>query len=352
MKQISSPPKVSVVMPVYNSEKHLSEAIESILRQTFRDFEFIIVCDPSADKTLEVAKSYELISSCIIIVNNEKRIGLVESLNRGLMLARGELIAILDADDVSLPKRLAKQVAFMESNPDIGILGTGMEVIDDKGKRRAIVHPPTNVNVVRWKMLLGCCIAHSSAMMKADTVRQVGSYRLERCADGDLWARAIAVTKLANMREVLIKYRLWEGNTHTIYSKECEQADISVMQTTIKNVLGIDISVETAMIMRRLVTGQRLHTLEHIEQASNLLRHLHQAYMRKFTLTNAEAKQTNQDVSTKLCLLAFWAGRLSFTRGLALLMQGLKMSRRPLYVLPAESAKKRFMRLVRGNMDW
>ena len=114
-------PKVTVLMPVYNCEKYLRESIESILNQTFKDFEFLIINDGSSDKSAEIVESYN--DNRINFVQNEKNIGLAASLNRGLDIAKGEYIARMDADDISLPERLEKQVRFMETNPQIGICG-------------------------------------------------------------------------------------------------------------------------------------------------------------------------------------------------------------------------------------
>ncbi|HKQ33129.1 MAG TPA: glycosyltransferase family A protein, partial [Thermodesulfobacteriota bacterium] len=115
-------PKVTVLMTVYNGEKFLNEAIDGILNQTFRDFEFLIINDGSTDGSREIIKSYK--DPRINLVDNESNIGLTASLNRGLSLAGGEYIARQDADDISLPERLEKQISILERNPDIALLGS------------------------------------------------------------------------------------------------------------------------------------------------------------------------------------------------------------------------------------
>jgi len=115
-------PKVTVLMPVYNGEKYLNEAIDSILGQTFKDFKFLIINDGSTDGTADILKSYK--DSRIKVTNNEKNIGLTKSLNKGLKMAKSEYIARMDADDISLPTRLQKQVEFMDSHPKVGVCGT------------------------------------------------------------------------------------------------------------------------------------------------------------------------------------------------------------------------------------
>ncbi len=129
------PNRVSVVMAVHNGEKYLRQAVESILAQTFMDFEFIIVNDGSNDSTDSILGEFASRDKRIIIVQNGKNIGLTRSLNRGLELAHGQLIARMDVDDISFPQRLEAQVDFMESHPEIGILGTAACVIDADGKK-------------------------------------------------------------------------------------------------------------------------------------------------------------------------------------------------------------------------
>jgi len=115
-------PAVSVVMPVYNGEKYLRESIDSILNQTYTDYEFIIVNDGSNDKTEEIILSYN--DNRIRYIKNEKNLQIVKSLNRGIELAKGRYIARMDADDISLPRRFEKQITFMENNLEIGVCGT------------------------------------------------------------------------------------------------------------------------------------------------------------------------------------------------------------------------------------
>ncbi|HAS7841575.1 TPA: glycosyltransferase family 2 protein, partial [Vibrio cholerae] len=134
-----SSPKISVVMSVYNGEKYLGEAIDSILKQTFSDFEFIIINDGSTDKTLEIIKSYMKKDDRIVLVSRENK-GLIVSLNEGLDLAKGQYIARMDADDISIKSRFEKQIEFLDSNPDIGVCGTWVEVFGE------------NIKSKKWKM--------------------------------------------------------------------------------------------------------------------------------------------------------------------------------------------------------
>ena len=124
-------PKVTVLMAVYNGERYLRDAVESILCQTFRDFQFLIINDGSTDNTRDLILSYD--DARIVLVDSEHNVGQTRSLNRGLELAAGELIARQDADDISEPDRLAKQVAFLERHPEVALLGTWYKEIDVQG---------------------------------------------------------------------------------------------------------------------------------------------------------------------------------------------------------------------------
>ena len=121
-------PKITVLMPVYNGEKYLREAIGSILNQTFNDFEFLIINDSSTDSTREIILSYD--DTRIRLEDNEKNIGLTHSLNKGLRLAKGKYVARMDADDISLPDRLEKQLAVIENNTDVSIVACWIDIID------------------------------------------------------------------------------------------------------------------------------------------------------------------------------------------------------------------------------
>ena len=119
-------PKVTVLMPVYNGEKYLKEAITSILLQTFDDFEFLIINDGSSDASVDIIQSFR--DPRIRLVHNDTNIGLIATLNKGLKLAHGKYVARMDQDDISLPRRLEKQTYFMDNNPDVGVCGTWIKL--------------------------------------------------------------------------------------------------------------------------------------------------------------------------------------------------------------------------------
>ena len=203
----SSNPKVSLVMSVYNGQRYLREAVESILNQSFRDFEFIIVDDGSTDGTWRIVNSYD--DARLVLVRNERNIGLTRSLNKGLKLARGEYIARMDADDISHPERLENQVAFLEQNGDVGLVGVWYEKIDNKGRvfdvrKLAVIHD----EILRY-LLHENHFAHSAVMFRRHCLDKVGLYgeNLPYAQDYDLWLRISRHFKLANLPVVLHQWR-------------------------------------------------------------------------------------------------------------------------------------------------
>ncbi|GHU05641.1 hypothetical protein FACS1894205_5940 [Alphaproteobacteria bacterium] len=203
-------PKVSVLLPAYNAEKYIAEAIQSILDQTFTDFEFIIINDGSKDNTVKIIRQF--VDPRIIFIDNEQNSGLIAALNQGLDLARGEYIARMDADDISLPTRFAKQVAFMDANQDVGVLGSWVQWFgDDCGER--VLRRDSAVGF--FEVLRDCPVAHPTVMLRKSVfdkydLRYDSDY--VNCEDYELWSRAIYYTKIVNLPEILLKYRRHDLN--------------------------------------------------------------------------------------------------------------------------------------------
>ena len=198
-------PRVSVLMSVYNGERYLREAVESILDQTFADFEFIVIDDGSTDRSYLIMKSY---SDPRLIVVRQENLGLPKSLNRGLALARGEYVARQDADDVSLPLRLEKQVEFLNGHPDVAIVGTFFWVLNGSRTVRTAHEPPCHDLHIRWTLLLGSAFAHPAVMYRRSVIQILGGYdeRFERAQDYELWSRLIREFRGANIPQILVKW--------------------------------------------------------------------------------------------------------------------------------------------------
>lgn len=209
-------PKVTVLMPVYNREKYLREAIDSILSQTFTDFEFLIVDDGSTDNSLEIVNSYP--DSRIRLIRNLANLGISESLNIGLSESLGDYVARMDSDDISLPNRLQKQIEFLNQNPDITVLGSHMNFINMHGQNLEHLNYLPSYSLAHqeivYAMLYSIPFAHPSVIFKRLEVLKIGGYRFLKelengSEDYDLWLRLAAQNyKFANLSDHLIKYRL------------------------------------------------------------------------------------------------------------------------------------------------
>jgi glycosyltransferase involved in cell wall biosynthesis len=206
-------PRVSVVMPVYNAGRYLGPAVESILHQTFGDFELIAVNDGSTDGSLKMLQTAAMHDSRLRIITRENR-GIVATLNDGLAAARGQYIARMDSDDIALPHRLAEQVAWLDAHPEVVVLGTAYDWVDEKARMIERWFPTTDHDAIERALLTGeNPICHPSVMMRAAAVRAVGGYRPESWPpeDLDMWLRMAEVGRLAVMPKVLMQYRVHGG---------------------------------------------------------------------------------------------------------------------------------------------
>lgn len=202
---LNTTPKISVLMPVYNSELYLREAVDSILNQTFSDFELLIIDDASTDQSVAIIQSYT--DARIQLIVKPKNTGYTNSLNYGLTIARGKFIARMDSDDISLPTRFEKQIAYLEAHPDVALCGTQYQII---ASEKTSKHPITH-SAILVKLLEGCFIAHPTVMINNSFLRQNNlSYDVdaEPAEDYDLWSRIVFLGKVSNLDEVLLLYRV------------------------------------------------------------------------------------------------------------------------------------------------
>lgn len=200
-------PKVSVIMPVYNGEKYIEQAIDSVLSQSFRDFELIVVDDGSTDRSAEIVGSYR--DTRVRYVTNPCNLGLAAARNRGIEVSNGEYLAWLDCDDISLPNRLLKQVALLDEYPNIGLCGTWVRTLGLESEQ--VWQYPTNPSFVRSRMLFDDPLATSAAMVRRDCLSAEDlrfDARFPLAEDYDLWERVSRTNGVCNIAEVLTVYRI------------------------------------------------------------------------------------------------------------------------------------------------
>lgn len=208
-------PSVTVLMSVFNGERYLGPAIESILKQTYSDFELVIVNDGSTDGSQAIVRSYG--DARIRLVENGCNLGQATALNRGLCLARGELIARQDADDLSHPERLARQVEVMCADPDLALVGTQGRVIDETGARVGTVSRCREHISIRWYHLFDNPFIHTSVIFRrAVVLDELGGYdeSFPYCQDYELWSRVLQSHRALNLSDRLVDYR-WHAASRT-----------------------------------------------------------------------------------------------------------------------------------------
>jgi glycosyltransferase involved in cell wall biosynthesis len=203
-------PTVSVLMAAYNAERHVRPAIESILNQSFRDFEFIIVDDGSTDSTPGILQEYASRDPRVRILTNEKNLGLIRSLNKGIDAAHASLVARMDADDISYPDRVDKQVRYMKAHPEVCMVATSYERIDGNGNLLSTHSLAVGREQLKKMMRAACAVIHGSVMYSREKVIVLGKYR-EGCLhneDYDLWLRMIEKEEIDALPDVLYQFRI------------------------------------------------------------------------------------------------------------------------------------------------
>lgn len=205
-----SSPVVSVCLAVYNAEIYVAKAIDSILQQTFTDFELLIVDDGSSDRSLDILKAYAAKDSRIVLHHQENQ-GQPATRNRMLRMAKGELIAVMDADDIALPDRLENQVAFLQTHPAVVWVGGAFDIMDDRGRFLTTMRMAEANEQIQTLLKDGhTSFLHPTAMIRKTALQQVGGYdeRYVTAADLDLWLKMTEIGDVANLPQSVIKYRV------------------------------------------------------------------------------------------------------------------------------------------------
>lgn len=227
-------------MAVYNGERHLPEALDTLLAQTLSDFELVVVDDASTDRTAEILADYARQDGRLTVLRNEVNRRLPASLNRGLERCRASLVARADADDVYLPERLERQVAFLDQNPDVGVVGCAYHRIHEDGRRKDTKRPPRDHATIRARELFMSSLLHPGVVFRTHVVRSVGGYdeAYWTAQDSDLWARLRDRTRLTNLPDVLVEYRVHSGSVVGTRGDAGKRLSLSVPQRLLSETLG------------------------------------------------------------------------------------------------------------------
>ena len=291
-------PRVSVVMAAFNAAPFLRDAIDSILGQTFTDFEFIIVDDGSTDGTAEIIESYT--DPRIRLIRNPGNLGLVASLNRGLAAARGEYIARMDADDESLSGRLEAQVRFLDTHPEIGLCGTHVQTFGARNEFWTFECDPKRL---RCHLLFSTGISHPSVMFRRRLVEAHGlTYdpAYPRAQDYDLWVRFAGVTALANLPDVLLRYRLHE-NSLSGTDRSVQDALADEIRRRQLRMIGLEVSDREMFVHTTLMRGWPRTAEVLVDEAEAWLVRLLEANGRHRLVDQATLTEMLYEMWFKLC---------------------------------------------------
>ena len=246
---MSDVPEISVLLCVYNGEAYLAECLESILNQSFTDFEFIIVNDGSTDRSLEILSGFAQKDQRIKLINKTENSGITASVTEGLKHCRGKYIARMDQDDVSLPDRFLKQHHYLESNPQIDVLGSSLAFIDRDGNLtgKTLIRP-TDPMVIRLQMYYRCVIHNPSVLMRAAYYKNYNLNSQEkdyRAADDySFWLRENSRHLYANLEEPCLLYRVHQKQTSSEKSRVQMDETLRSAQLAYHELIGRQIPIE------------------------------------------------------------------------------------------------------------
>lgn len=251
-------PKVTVITTVYNCEKYITQSVESILNQTYRDFEYIIVNDGSDDNTSELIKKLSLTDDRIVFIDNKDNAGRVPSLNKSLEISRGKYIAIQDADDYSLPERLEKQIAFLEKNPEYVLVGSNIIVMDENEKFISQPLRPINNPEAKFSLLFRCTFANPSIVFRKEVIDKYGIKYEDsfiHAEDYRIISRINNFGKVYNLEDMLVKYRKHDFNNSMVYSDIVSNGSVIIAKENVSG-LGVEITNEEALRIRNLLSSK------------------------------------------------------------------------------------------------
>ena len=263
-------PILSVLMPVFNSEQFVADAIKSILSQSFRDFEFLILDDASTDRSLEIIKNFEELDPRIKVFQNEKNLGVVESRNKLINLSKGKYIAWIDSDDIAINNRLETQISFLEKHQEIGLVGTDAIIIDENGKETGKWLFETDLQKLKIELFFHSPFLSSSVMIRKNCLSQnFYDPRFSVSEDFNLYSKISEHYETANIPEFLVKYRINSKGLSKSNTEKMEQLSVQVIKEHAER-LGIKLEESTIKHLRKPKTSSKI-AFEEIAEIENSL---------------------------------------------------------------------------------
>lgn len=304
-------------MSVYNGAPFVGETVRSVLEQTFRDFEFLIIDNASTDASRDIVASFE--DPRIRLVLNDVNVGPPCALNQILRLARGKYLARIDADDIAMPDRIAQQVKFLEEHPDYAALGTERQQIDPTGQPLYTPTLPIDQADILWRVLFTSPLGHSSVTMRRDAVISVGGYdgSLRHAADYQLWSEMISQGfKIGNLPQQLMRVRIHPGADTRAADKDLLLREVAqVSHRNLQRLLGMNPTLDETAGMIRLLTQYERPSRQEAREGLSLIH----------TMGHASGDGAGPFYGRTLLSLALSADSLSPTQRLSLFLKGARL---------------------------
>jgi glycosyltransferase involved in cell wall biosynthesis len=322
-------PLVSAVMPVYNGERFVVEAVRSILAQTFGDFECVVVDDGSTDRTATLLEAEQARDPRVVVHRQPTNLGFRTALNTACALARGELIARMDADDISESTRFERQVTFLQAHPEVGVVGSAVQFIDERGARGRVKWYPAGSGLAAWSMLFFNSLGHPSVMMRRALLEAAGWYPAGCVGGTEDYAIFLDLSwrsRIANLREVLLRYRVWGGNMTQTKWEAQERDAVRLLRTFASRSLGIELTPEDAIAMRGLARDEYPTGARAAARVGRLIEELLPHYVERFRDRPREVREIRSDAGIRLWLLSALALRRGSPQSLSLAVKAFTTS--------------------------
>ena len=298
-------PKISVIIPVHNGEKYLKETLESIIHQTFRDFELLVIDDGSTDRSLQIINDYAKTDDRITVYQNIENKGIAFTTNFGIGQAKGNFIAVSDQDDISFPERLERQIKYFEQHPEIHVLGAQIINTDPNLQKPGRVSSfPVTPGAYRWMQLFGCMTINSTVMIRRAVFSEYGFRygNFKTASDYDMFAKLGPVCKLANYPQPLMYHRRHENAVSIIHSEIQRQELYDIIRFQVLNLIGEELSdnqISGIVLPKHQKKERQIINAQTEWRVSQLLIKLQNQAM-KWELTPADRNFIKQNTASRL----------------------------------------------------
>ncbi len=299
------PPRISVIIPVYNGEKYLQETLESIFHQTFSDFELLVIDDASSDGSLKLVKEFALKDPRVKMFVNDQNMGISFSTNFGIDHAQGEFIALTDQDDISLPTRFEDQIQFLETHPEIDVLGTQVTLINDQNEKQGDESPlPLTPGLIRWGLIFGCMLSNSSVMFRRkvfdESEFRFGNFKAAQ--DYDLFTRLSLNCQMANLPKILLNSRRHADNLSRTSADLQRQETYEIVRFHVKTIINEELTdyiISGILFAKHQKITSEIASIKIAQRVSRILSRLVNSTS-TWKITKEDRRQIKQNAASRL----------------------------------------------------